>query len=157
MITRSATRAMTVAVVTLVVPLSLLCQSGPATGVSSTTQVAQSGAPLAGTADKGRLLFKKVGCYECHGTEAQGSLTTTVWSSGPRLGPNPMPFRLFARYVRHAPNAPKIMPPYTTKVLSDQDLADIYAFLQSVAPAVPIDEVPVLEPSSESQPKKPEN
>jgi hypothetical protein len=31
------------------------------------------------------------------------------------------------------------MPPYTTKVLSDTDLADIYAFLQSVpaAPATP--------------------
>jgi hypothetical protein len=66
-----------------------------------------------------------------------------------------MPFRLFAQYVRHAPKAPEIMPPYTTKVLSDQDLADIYAFVQSVGLPAPIDEVGVLEPSRDSQPKKP--
>ena len=77
----------------------------------------------AGSIEKGRLGFVKVGCAQCHGREAQGSPTT-----GPRLGPNGLPYQAFARYVR----APRLqMPPYTEKVLSDADLADLYAFVQS--------------------------
>jgi ubiquinol-cytochrome c reductase cytochrome c subunit len=77
----------------------------------------------AGSIEKGRLGFVKVGCAQCHGREAQGSPTT-----GPRLGPNGLPYPAFARYVR----APRLqMPPYTEKILPDADLADLYAFVQS--------------------------
>jgi mono/diheme cytochrome c family protein len=77
----------------------------------------------AGTIEKGRLGFVRVGCAQCHGREAQGSPT-----SGPRLGPNGLPYAAFARYVR----APRLqMPPYTEKILPDAELADLYAFVQS--------------------------
>jgi mono/diheme cytochrome c family protein len=77
----------------------------------------------AGNVEKGRLGFVRVGCAQCHGREAQGSPT-----SGPRLGPNGLPYPAFARYVR----APRLqMPPYTEKILPDADLADLYAFVQS--------------------------
>ena len=82
----------------------------------------------AGNADAGRKLFVSVGCYQCHGYEAQGSTAT-----GPRLAPRPLPFPALSRYVRRPAGQ---MPPYTAKVLSDMELADIYAFLQS-APAPP--------------------
>jgi cytochrome c1 len=36
------------------------------------------------------------------------------------------------------------MPPYTAKVVSDQDLADIYAFLQSVKQPPPVKDIPLL-------------
>jgi len=36
------------------------------------------------------------------------------------------------------------MPPYTAKVLSDKDLADIYAFLQSVAKPPDTKSIPLL-------------
>ena len=73
--------------------------------------------------EKGRLGFMRVGCAQCHGREAQGSPT-----SGPRLGPNGLPYAAFARYVR----TPRLqMPPYTEKILPDADLADLYAFVQS--------------------------
>ena len=81
-----------------------------------------SGAP-AGNAENGKRVYTKYGCYECHGREGQGSTMT-----GPRLGPNPVPFEVFASYVR---KPTREMPPYTAKVVSDQELADIYAFLQS--------------------------
>jgi ubiquinol-cytochrome c reductase cytochrome c subunit len=68
-------------------------------------------------------LFVQKGCYACHGRDGQGSPTT-----GPRLGPNPTPLEAFTRYVR-APRAQ--MPPYTGKVVSDAELADMYAFLQA--------------------------
>jgi mono/diheme cytochrome c family protein len=77
----------------------------------------------AGSIEKGRLGFVRIGCAQCHGREAQGSPT-----SGPRLGPNGLPYPAFARYVR----APRLqMPPYTDKILADADLADLYAFVQS--------------------------
>jgi mono/diheme cytochrome c family protein len=73
--------------------------------------------------ENGKKLFVKYGCYECHGREAQGSVMT-----GPRLGPNPIPFEVLLAYVR---KPTREMPPYTDKVVSDHDLADIYAFLKS--------------------------
>ena len=91
------------------------------------TQSAASQAP-AGNATNGRKLFATIGCYQCHGYEAQGSTAT-----GPRLAPRPLPFPALSRYVRRPTGQ---MPPYTTKVLSDAELADIYAFLQA-APAAP--------------------
>jgi ubiquinol-cytochrome c reductase cytochrome c subunit len=79
--------------------------------------------PAASSIERGRLGFVKVGCAQCHGREAQGSPTT-----GPRLGPNGLPYQAFARYVR----APRLqMPPYTEKILPDAALADLYAFVQS--------------------------
>ena len=80
-------------------------------------------AAAASTIERGRLGFVRVGCAQCHGREAQGSPTT-----GPRLGPGGLPYQAFARYVR----APRLqMPPYTEKILTDAELADLYAFVQS--------------------------
>jgi mono/diheme cytochrome c family protein len=36
------------------------------------------------------------------------------------------------------------MPPYTTKVVSDQDLADIYTYLKSLPPPPPASSIPLL-------------
>jgi hypothetical protein len=36
------------------------------------------------------------------------------------------------------------MPPYTAKVVSENDLADIYAFLQSVKQPPSVKEIPLL-------------
>jgi cytochrome c553 len=77
----------------------------------------------AGNADEGKKLYASVGCYQCHGYEAQGSNAT-----GPRLGPRPMAFAAFSRYVRQPSGQ---MPLYTAKVVSDSDLANIYAFVRS--------------------------
>ena len=77
----------------------------------------------AGNAENGKRIFAKNGCYECHGREGQGSNMT-----GPRIAPDPVPFDVLTRYVRKPSGE---MPPYTAKVVSDQELADIYAFLQS--------------------------
>ena len=100
---------------------------------------AQAAAPAtapAGNADTGRKLFVSFGCYQCHGYEAQGSSAT-----GPRLGPKPIAFAAFTRYVRRPTNQ---MPPFTAKVVADGDLANIYAFLQA-RPAPPaVQDIPLL-------------
>ena len=76
-----------------------------------------------GNADAGRQLLVRKGCFQCHGREGQGSPTT-----GPRLGPNPLALAAFVRAVRN-PRAQ--MPPYTDKLVSDAELADMRAFLDS--------------------------
>ena len=111
---------------------ALLVASGVALG--ATTAFAQTGTAATQAAadpvERGRALFVKTGCAQCHGREAQGSPTT-----GPRLGPGGLPFNAFARYVR---TPRQQMPPYTDRVLSEADLGDIYAFAQSrPKPSVP--------------------
>jgi mono/diheme cytochrome c family protein len=75
----------------------------------------------AGSIENGKKLFVKNGCSECHGLEGQGAPT-----SGPRIGPDPLPVAAFIKYVRAPKNQ---MPPYTGKVMSDQELTDVRAFL----------------------------
>jgi mono/diheme cytochrome c family protein len=74
--------------------------------------------------ENGRRLFLKDGCYECHGRAAQGG------SAGPRIGPEPVPISAFIAYARQPTGQ---MPPYTDKVISDQELSDIHQFLASMA------------------------
>jgi mono/diheme cytochrome c family protein len=89
----------------------------------NSAQESKSAEAPAGNAENGKRDFVKFGCYECHGREAQGSVMT-----GPRLGPKPVPYETFSTYVR---KPAREMPPYTAKVVSDQELADIYSFLRS--------------------------
>ena len=93
-------------------------------GAASAQAPAPAAQPApAGNAASGRKMYIKVGCHSCHGNEGQGAQPT-----GPRIAPNPTPFAAFSRYVR-APRAN--MPPYSEKILSDQEIADIYAFLRA--------------------------
>jgi mono/diheme cytochrome c family protein len=91
--------------------------------------------PPKGNAENGRSLFMKFGCYECHGREGQGAVT------GPRLNENPITFARFTAYIRKPSGE---MPPYTTKVVSEQQAADIYAFLQSLPKPPAVGSVPLL-------------
>jgi len=89
-----------------------------------------------GDAKNGRRIYTSYGCYECHGYVGQGSTAT-----GPRLAPDPIPFSAFARYVREPRGD---MPPYTAKVVLDQELADIYVFLRSLPHPPSVQNIPLL-------------
>ena len=84
---------------------------------------------------QGKKLYERVGCYECHGHLGQGG------AAGKRLAPHPIQYSDFAAYCRH-PTAE--MPPYTAKILSDTDLARIYAYLQSLPDPPPVKSIPML-------------
>jgi len=106
------------------VALAMLLAFGVAGAQDSrAAQEAKSSGGAAGNAENGKKLFMKDGCYQCHGREGQGSVM-----AGPRIAPDPIPFESVLRYVRKPTGE---MPPYTAKVISDQELADIYAYLQS--------------------------
>jgi mono/diheme cytochrome c family protein len=89
-----------------------------------------------GNPTRGRHLFMADGCYECHGTVGQGG-------AGPRLAPDPLPADAIASYVRKPAN---VMPPYVEKVLNDQDVRDIQAYLVSIKPPKPLKDIPLLAP-----------
>jgi ubiquinol-cytochrome c reductase cytochrome c subunit len=91
----------------------------------------------AGNSDTGKKLFVSVGCYQCHGYEAQGG------AAGPRLAPRPLPYAGFSRYVRRPTNQ---MPPYGERILPDTDLAHIYAYLQSRPTPPAVQSIPLLQP-----------
>lgn len=86
------------------------------------------------SAQNGRKIFDSYGCYQCHDHDGHGG-------AGARLAPNPIPFKAFSSYVRQPRGE---MPPYTQKVVSDQELADIYAYLQSIPQPPPAKSIPIL-------------
>lgn len=94
-----------------------------------------SASTLAASAEHGKIVFIKKGCWECHGTWGQGAAT------GPRLAPNPIPYEALSAFVRTTSRA---MPPYRKKILSDADLGDIYAYLQSIPKPQDRKNIPLL-------------
>lgn len=125
----------TLTAVFAVVGILLLAHSGVAAQSNSEAPKTAASAP-AGNAQHGKTLYVADGCYECHGYAAQGGAGT-----GPKLGPNPIPYAAFSFQVRSPRDE---MPPYTVKVLSDADLADIFAFVQSIPQPPKPDSIPLL-------------
>ena len=93
---------------------------------------AQTTAP-AGDAKHGQQLYDINGCYLCHNYQGQGTGSRKPGQNpGPNLAPGPIPY---AGYVKQLRTPRQSMPPYDAKLLSDQDLADIYAYLAAQPPA----------------------
>lgn len=91
----------------------------------------------AGNAQAGGERYERVGCYSCHSNQGQGVM------HGPRIAPAPIRWERFTWYVRQPPGQ---MPPYSEVVISDTELSDIYAFLESRPQPRPVDELPLLAP-----------
>jgi mono/diheme cytochrome c family protein len=87
--------------------------------------------------ERGAGLYARTGCYQCHANEGQGG------AQGPRLGPDPLTLARFTWYVRNPSGG---MPPYTDVVMSDQDLADIHAFLTARPQPPAVDSILLLKP-----------
>ena len=96
-----------------------------------------SDAAPAGNAENGKKLFMADGCYECHGRMGQGAAQT----GAARIGPPMLSFDGFQGYVRKPANN---MPPYSSKAVPDQDLADIYAYLKSIPMPPKGKDIPLL-------------
>lgn len=79
-------------------------------------------AAFAGDAQKGASTFREKGCWQCHGFEGQGG------SAGPRLANTQLPEDGLIAFVHNTSGA---MPPFSEKIVSDAQLSDIYAYLQS--------------------------
>jgi ubiquinol-cytochrome c reductase cytochrome c subunit len=96
-----------------------------------------TGAAAAADAEKGKAGYVKHGCWQCHGFVGQGGIT------GPKLAPDPIPLPAMNAFLR---NTKGPMPPYMEAVLSNADLADIHAYLQSIPKAQDYKNIPQLNP-----------
>jgi mono/diheme cytochrome c family protein len=92
---------------------------------------------LAASAEKGKSAFLQHGCWQCHGYQGQGGI------AGPKLAPDPIPFETLSNFVRTTSRA---MPPFSKDILSDEDLGDIYAYLQSIPKSPDPNSIPLLNP-----------
>ena len=109
--------------------------SAPARGSGAAS--GQNPATIEGDAANGAQLFTDYTCYGCHGYTGETGL-------GPRLNPPRLRQAQFIAYLRNPPN-PRQMPPYRQADVSDQKLADIYAYLVSLPSASPeAEDIPVL-------------
>jgi mono/diheme cytochrome c family protein len=89
-----------------------------------------------GDATNGKHLFERNGCYQCHGYWGQGG------NAGARLAQTKLPFVAFSAFVRNPPSGS--MPPFRAKVMSDQELADVYAYIKSIPEPKPAKDIPLL-------------
>ena len=86
---------------------------------TTTTIPSKTGDPVAG-----RKVWDRAGCWTCHGYAAQGGLET-----GPALTGKPYPPEVFLQIVRRPYG---VMPPYTSEMLSDDEVRDILAYVRRI-------------------------
>ena len=90
-----------------------------------------------GDVERGRKVYQDKWCHTCHGTAGQGGDR----GAGPKIAPNPFPWEAFAHQTRRPRSS---MPRYPVEVLSDQELADIYAYVSSLKPGPGAKDIPQL-------------
>jgi mono/diheme cytochrome c family protein len=92
----------------------------------------------AGDPANGQRVYLADGCFTCHGRAGQGGALNYV---APPLAQIEMPVESFQAFLREPPND---MPAYSTAVLSDQEAADIHAFLRSLPGRKSAKDIPLL-------------
>ena len=84
----------------------------------------------------GQRVFVADGCSYCHGTAGQGG-----GIAGPPLAPNPLPLAGIRAKLRTPSGR---MPVFTPAVLTDEQIGDIAAFLQSIPPGTQAQDIALL-------------
>ena len=105
----------------------LLGAAATAAAVAGATgSIALAQDPPAGDAAEGKRLYLATGCFLCHGRSGQGGALN---GPAPILAKTAMPFDGFMGQLRQPISD---MPAYSEVVMSDKQIADIYAFLQTL-------------------------
>jgi mono/diheme cytochrome c family protein len=92
----------------------------------------------AGDAANGKLIYAKMRCFTCHGRAAQGGAFNYP---APSLAALELPVEAFQAFLREPPND---MPAFSTALLSDQEAADMWAWLHSLPGRKPTKDFPLL-------------
>jgi len=105
-------------------------------GAIGSTAWAQDAPP--GDAVEGRRLYLATGCFTCHGRSGQGGAMN---GPAPIIAKTAMPFDGFKGQLRQPIND---MPAYSEMVMSDRQIADIYAFLQTLSGPLSIKDMAIF-------------
>jgi mono/diheme cytochrome c family protein len=103
---------------------------------SATAAQAQDAPP--GDAAKGRQIYLAGGCFTCHGRLGQGGAFN---QPTPSLAKTALPFEGFKFQLR---SPVRDMPAYADTVMNDQEVADVYAFVQSLPGKRDPKDIPLL-------------
>ena len=105
-----------------------------ALAVSSPVALAQD-APK-GSSERGKRLYIDLACHSCHGTHAQG---------GGRGSEPPIPLGYpWAGFLNQLRKPRLDMPAYEEKLVSNQDVADMYAYFTALKSAPAAKDIPQL-------------
>jgi mono/diheme cytochrome c family protein len=91
-----------------------------------------------GDAANGQRVYLADGCFTCHGRVGQGG---NYYGTTPTLAKTELPFEGFKQQLREPV---RVMPAYSETVVSDKEVADIYAFLQTLSGRRPAKDFPIL-------------
>jgi mono/diheme cytochrome c family protein len=103
------------------------------------------GGAFAASPEKGKTAFIQHGCWQCHDFAGEGSVAT---SNGKVIARTQLPLDAFVNFVRTTNGQ---MPPYRAPVLSDDELGDIYAYLQSLPEPKAVSDIPLLNSGTRTQ------
>jgi mono/diheme cytochrome c family protein len=87
-----------------------------------------------GDVENGKRLFVADGCYQCHNYNGSGG------RSGARLSQTKLNPAGLISYIRR----PRTMPAYSTKVLSDREATDIWAYIKTFPEPPPVKSIAIL-------------
>ncbi len=116
---------------------SLLARAIAGAFISALVSISYANDAPAGSAERGKALYTKHTCFSCHGTIGQGGER----GAGPKLAPNPFPYAAFAMQMRQPRS---VMPRYPAQFVSDQELADIYAYVAAIPAGKAAKDIPLL-------------
>jgi ubiquinol-cytochrome c reductase cytochrome c subunit len=88
----------------------------------------------------GKVVYMRLGCYTCHGTVGHGG-------AGARLATNTLPLAAFQAWVRNGTPGWTIsrgMPAFSAAVVTDEELADVRAYLAELPAPPAVQDVPLL-------------
>ena len=105
--------------------IALAAFAAAVVGLCGSTAIQAQDAPK-GDAGNGKRIYLADGCFTCHGRSGQGGAYN---GPAPILAHTALPFDGFIGQVRNPVND---MPAFSDALLSDKDIADIYAFVQSL-------------------------
>src|SRR5262252_3438542 len=105
--------------------------------------IAASGAAWAqakpsGDVANGKRVYLADGCFTCHGRSGQGGAYN---GPAPVLAKTALPFEGFKMQIRNPSND---MPAYSEAVMSDKEIADMFAFVQSLPGRRDAKDIPIL-------------
>jgi mono/diheme cytochrome c family protein len=117
--------------------IAITTLAAAALGLGASAVASAQDAPQ-GDAANGKRIFLADGCFTCHGRSGQGGAYN---GPAPILAHTQLPFDGFKGQIR---NPADDMPAFSDAVLSDKDIADIYAFVQTLPGATSAKNIAIL-------------
>jgi mono/diheme cytochrome c family protein len=105
----------------------------------------QSNKMPTGNVQKGKLIYENLGCNKCHGSEGEGVPGSGPGGVVPRIASISIALPAFVQQIRKPKGA---MPPFGNDKASDSDLAEVYAFLQTLKPPAKQESTAAANPSN---------